>query len=338
MEVFTRVVKAEAREHKVHPIRDYLARLQWDRIPRLDRWLTTYGQAKDTTYVRAVGALVLIAAVRRVRQPGCKFDEFLILISNQGLNKSTALRTLCPDDSWFSDDLPLGVDAKGVIERTRAKWLIEASDLQGYARSQVEHLKAMLSRQTDGPARLAYARESVEVHRQFVLVGTTNHGQFLRDRTGNRRFWPVQVKSFDIPALLRDRDQLWAEAAHREAAGESIRLTRELWPVAACEQAARQVEDRWADILREVLVVDGKLADRIVLGTVWDALGISVDRSDERASERVNAIMQSLGYEKKNARGKTDGDTRVAKRWCLTGQPEQLDIVEEPAPLKEEKM
>jgi predicted P-loop ATPase len=112
-----------------------------------------------------VSALPLIAAVRRVRQPGCKFDELLILESEQGALKSGALRALCPDESYFSDDLPLGVDSKLTIERTMGKWIIEASELYGCRGREVEQLKAFLSRQADGPVRLAYARLPVVVPR-----------------------------------------------------------------------------------------------------------------------------------------------------------------------------
>jgi hypothetical protein len=112
------VVDVEAHRSSVHPVCDYLAGLAWDGIPRLDDWLVTYGGAEPSDYVRAVAALPLIAAVRRVRQPGCKFDELLVLEGVQGGLKSSALRALCPDESWFSDDLPLGVDSKHVVERS----------------------------------------------------------------------------------------------------------------------------------------------------------------------------------------------------------------------------
>jgi hypothetical protein len=163
---FEIVVKDLARRHSFHPVRDYLDRLVWDGEPRINTWLSTYGKAEDTapdssedqSYLEAVSSIFLIAAVRRVRLAGCKFDELLILEAPQGTLKSSALRVLCPDDNWFSDDLPLGVSAKEIIERTAGKWIIEASELQGYTNAQVDHLKGMLARQIDGPVRLAYGR------------------------------------------------------------------------------------------------------------------------------------------------------------------------------------
>ena len=115
---FNVVVFDTAWANQVHPVRDYLDSLTWDGAPRVDRWLITYGKAADTEYTRAVGAIVPIAAVRRVRHPGSKYDEMLVLESEQGKLKSSALQALCPEPGWFSDDLPLNVDAKQIIERT----------------------------------------------------------------------------------------------------------------------------------------------------------------------------------------------------------------------------
>jgi predicted P-loop ATPase len=152
---FEIVLKDLARRNSFHPVREYLDALKWDGTPRINSWLVTYAGAVDNasdsseerSYLEAVSSIFLIAAVRRVRSPGAKFDELLVLEAAQGTLKSSALQALCPRDDWFSDDLPLGVTAKEIIERTTGKWLIEASELQGYSNAQVDHLKSMLSRQ-----------------------------------------------------------------------------------------------------------------------------------------------------------------------------------------------
>jgi hypothetical protein len=241
----TRIVVNDAAQlNGFHPVRDYLDALQWDGKPRVDRWLTTYAGAEDSDYTRAVGALQLIAAVRRIRQPGCKFDEMLIFEQpTQGTDKSSALAILAVNDDWFTDDLPLNVDSKRVIEAVRGRWIVECAELSGMKKADIAHLTAMLSRRVDR-ARMAYGRLPVDVPRQFVPFGTTNKTEYLRDTTGNRRFWPVRMQRFDLAALRRDRDQLWAEAVAREAKGESIRLRRELWPLAAREQRQRLADDR----------------------------------------------------------------------------------------------
>lgn len=296
---FEKVMNNIGADNPFHPVNDYLNSLKWDGIQRIDHWLHTYGDANDDVYVQTVGALVLIAAVRRIRQPGCKFDEMLVLESGQGQSKSTALRTLCPKDDWFSDDLPLNVDAKQIIERTLGKWLIEASDLTGGRKADRDHLKSMLSRQIDGPARLAYAHNPVERARQFIIIGTTNSNNYLGDPTGGRRFWPVIVKPFKISKLVVDRDQLWAEAVTREQAGDSIRLPEKLWVVAGTEQEARREEDAWEDTINEyipLLKVHATGRVQVTTAKLWDVLNIEVKNRDRLASMRISEIMQRLGF------------------------------------------
>ncbi len=308
LDTLRRVVVADAHEAAVHPVREYLARLTWDGVERLDTWLLDYGGAPDTDYVRAVGALPLLAAVRRVRQPGAKFDELLILESPQGTGKSSGLRALCPRDEWFSDDLPLGADSKQVIERTAGRWLIEAAELHGNRGREGEQLKAFLSRQTDGPVRLAYARMPVTIPRQFVLIGTTNaQTGYLKDMTGARRFWPVTVASFDVEALTRDRDQLWAEAAAREAAGVSIRLDPSIWEAAGVEQEARRAGDPWEPILDPLFSGDSITQPvRVPVASVWETLGMQANMLDNRHADRVAAIAQRFGFPLKRKR-RVDG-------------------------------
>jgi len=307
-DLFDTVLRVTARETQYHPVRDYLTSLTWDGTPRLDTWLIDHARASDSDYVRAVGAMVLIAAVRRVMSPGCKFDDLLVLESPQGQNKSTALRTLCPREDWFSDDLPLGVDAKLTIERTAGKWIIEAAELLNMRKAQVEQLKAFLSRQVDGPVRLAYARHPTTMPRQFIIVGTTNSTSYLRDPSGNRRFWPVRVRAFNITTVREVRDQLWAEAAHRERAGESIRLHPRLYRAASDEQEERRTEDPWESLLDAAVGTRAGDRQRVTNDEVWTALGVPVDRRDERAADRVATILQRMGFRRmsvKDQRGVT---------------------------------
>lgn len=310
---FEKVVADMTYDNVFHPVRDYLHSLRWDGTARISRWLATYGGAVDasegsetTTYLEAISAIVLIAAVRRALHPGCKYDEMLVLEAEQGFNKSGALRSLCPLDEWFSDDLPLDCEAKEIIERTLGKWIIEASDLVGGRKADRDHLKSMLSRQVDGPARMAYARTPVERARQFIIVGTTNSAEYLADTTGARRFWPVRVQRFDIEAIARDRDQLWAEAVQREADGESIRLPEELWTAAGEHQEARREVDAWEEMLQGVVeklepTAIGRL--QVVTNDLWKALGVEVARRDRLGARRISEIMQLFGFERTKVRG-----------------------------------
>jgi predicted P-loop ATPase len=326
---FEQVVKDAAWKNAHHPVLSYLQSLIWDHVPRIDRWLINYGGADDTEYIRAVGALVLIAAVKRVRQPGCKFDEMLVLESpQQGVLKSTALRVLCPNESWFSDDLPLGADAKQIIERTTGKWIIEASELHGSHQREAEHLKSFLSRQVDGPVRMAYDRLATEVPRQFVIIGTTNSVTgYLKDFSGARRFWPVRIVKFDVEALARDRDLLWAEAYHRELAGESTRLPERLYSLAAAEQEARRLIDPWEEHL-----VDSGIdfsAPKIEASLIWDVLQmVSANQRDNRHASRIAEIMQRFGYtEKRKLWIESDNGRRYVACWVKEDEPQQEDLL-----------
>lgn len=308
-ELFCRVIDSEARQHPFHPVRDYLDSLTWDKVPRLDAWLSTYAGAEDTEYTRSVGSLALRAAVARVYDPGKKWDELLVLESPQGWGKSSALRALCPDPRWFSDDLPIGVDSKIVIERTKGIWIVEIADLFGMSKREVDQVKGFLSRQKDGPVRLAYGRDSTYVERQFICIGTTNRTVYLRDATGNRRFWPVRIKRFDVAGIERDRDLLWAEARARKH--EPIRLDVDMWAEARQQQLSREVEDPWQPEIEEILKkppahffkrdTKGKMiknAIRVTSAQIYETMGITPDRRDDRTQSRLTDILHKLGFKK----------------------------------------
>src|SRR5215212_7123557 len=163
----------------------------------------------------------------------------VVLISpTQGTEKSSALAVLAVKEDWFVDDFPLGEGSQKVMEQTEGKWIVEAAELKGIRAREAEHLKASLSRRSDR-ARKAFGHLPSEQRRQFVIFGTTNEQRFLRDPSGNRRFWPVEIERFDLKALRENRDQMWAEASYFEKQGESIRLAQELWAKAAEEQQER---------------------------------------------------------------------------------------------------
>jgi hypothetical protein len=321
-EFFWDVVIDLARRNSFHPVRDYLAGLVWDGVPRIDRWLTTYGGARADAYTSAVGGLILVAAVRRIRQPGCKFDEMLLLISEkQGKFKSTALRELTGDD-YFTDSFPLDADDKIVIEQTSGKWIVEAGELKGMR--EADSLKALLSKQVDR-ARLAYGKQPVEQPRHFIVIGTSNKSKPLSDPTGNRRFWPVGIGQFDVEAIRRDRDQLWAEAAHREAQGVSIRLPESLWAEAGRHQEAHRGRDAWHDVMVDVLGDKDDpecLCGKVKSEDAWRIVGVPKERRDQKANDRFGTVMKDLGFQKGQRRF---GGPRA--EYCyLRGEEETRDL------------
>src|SRR5262249_55774793 len=212
---------------------------------RIDTWLSVYCGADDNSLNRAFGRKFLLAAVRRVKQPGCKFDNIMVLESKQGTLKSTLGRVLAGDEN-FSDADILESDKREQQELCEGTWIYEIAELSGLHKSDVEKVKAFASRQED-KARPAYARRVSIRKRTCVFFGTTNSDQYLQDQTGNRRFWPVPIIKVDIEAVRRDRDQLWAEAVVSEATGEALYLSEELWPDAEARQESRLIPDLLVD-------------------------------------------------------------------------------------------
>ena len=307
-----------ALEYQFDPIIDYLDALKWDGKKRIDTWLTVYLGAEDTPLHRAMGRKWLLAAVRRVRQPGCKFDNIPTLEGPQGSLKSTLVREMAGDRENFSDADILQSDKREQQELCEGVWFYEIAELSGLHKGEVEKVKAFASRQED-KARAAYARRVSVRPRTCVFVGTTNDDEYLQDQTGNRRFWPIRIGRIDIEAFRRDRDQLFAEAVVGEATGESLVLPEELRPDAAALQDSRVVSDPWADrlgMLREkdelikfasvsggnieqVTNAEGELVLRVTSEFILTAvLKIAPDRQNNAQFKKVAAIMRKWGWTK----------------------------------------
>lgn len=237
-----------------HPIKDYLSTLTWDGTSRIDSLLIDYLGAEDCDYVRAVTRKTLVAAIARIYKPGTKFDSILVLNGAQGMGKSTLFALL--GKQWFSDSLSIAdMKDKTAPEKLQGYWLLEISELTGMKKVDVETVKSFITR-TDDKFRQAYG-VSVESHpRSCVIVGTTNSdGGFLRDITGNRRFWPVRVSgnSKYRPWELRDVDQIWAEAIYYYEQGEQLYLTPTLADAAYTMQRDAMESDVREGLVEEYL-------------------------------------------------------------------------------------
>lgn len=302
-------------KNKFDPVCDYLDALVWDGLPRLDRWLVTYTGAEDSDLNREFGRIALIAAVRRARYPGTKFDPILVLEGQMGTGKSTVFVTLAGVEN-HSDQTILGKQDREQQELLGGVWIFEIADLAGMKKAEVEHLKAFASR-THDRARGAYGFFRDDQPRRGIVAATTNHDQYLKE--ADRRFWPVKTTTVDIPALKRDRDQLWAEAAQREREGASIVLRQELWSAAGSEQLAREEGDPWDDILVEAVGTIEQGEERISNTDLLSiVLKIDASRQKDFDFKRLKRRMMRLGwtYQEKTMRiaGKpTRGYTRPAK-------------------------
>ena len=202
-----------ADRHRYHPVREYLGGLVWDGRKRAGRLLIDYLGADDCELNRHVMELWLAAAVARVEFPGCKFDHTLILSGPQGIGKSTLFEVL--GGEWFNGNLSAVGQDKAVLEQLLGSWIVELQELDSFRKSEASSIKAFLTN-TNDKFRGAYKEDSDDHPRQCVFAGTTNEGVFLRDDTGERRFWVVPVTGGN-PNTIRNelgriRDQIWAEA------------------------------------------------------------------------------------------------------------------------------
>ena len=235
-------VNVVAQEHSFHPVRDYLDGCIWDGVPRVDTLLIDCFGAEDNVYTRAVTRKTLVAAVARIYRPGCKFDYMLTLRGPQGIGKSTLFAKL--GGAWFSDTFTT-MQGKEAYEQVQGVWIMEVGELAGMRKAEAETIKLYISKQVDR-FRPAYGRRLQEFPRQCVFVGTTNEEQFLRDTTGNRRFWVVDTPNEPTTDLWEEMtpdtvQQIWAEAVELYKAGEKLYLPKNL------EAMAREVQERYEE-------------------------------------------------------------------------------------------
>lgn len=247
--------------HSYHPIRDYLNGLTWDGTPRLERLIIDYIGAEDTELNRVMTRKHFTAAVTRVFKPGCKYDYCLVMTGPEGAGKSTLLNKM--GGQWFNDSITT-TEGKEGMDQLRRAWIIEMGELASIKRSDVESIKAYLSKRVD-IYRAAYARRTAEHPRQCIFCGTTNEALFLKGDNGNRRFWVIAVDptlrkySAWQDAIDRDRDQLWAEAMHYYQQGEKLYLDDRL--EAQAKQRQAEYNDDHDDPLADMLLnfLDAKL-------------------------------------------------------------------------------
>ena len=314
LENITNGILVVSRRNTKHPVRDYLKSLRWDGVKRLDSWLVDYmGAEGPEDYVSAIGTKTLCAAVGRIMEPGCKWDYVLIFEGLQGIGKSTTCSILAGAE-WFTDQIG-DISNKDVVETMRGKWLIELGELTTLRKYEAEHLKHFITQRAD-KVRKAYARRAEEYPRQCVFIGTTNRQDYLKDETGNRRFWPVKVGAVSFSKLATDRDQLWAEAVERWLEGEALFLPRNIEDVARQMQAERMERDAWEEIIEDVLSSGDFIANEgFTLMELWNQMAKMSDIDGLKfgmpQQHRLGRCLCMMGYTKRLARR---GD-RVTKLW-----------------------
>lgn len=299
----TEAVLAVAQRNHIHPVRAYLEGIVWDGVVRLNTWLHDYLGVDQSEYSAAVGAKWLVQAVARILRPGCQADAMLILEGVQGAKKSTVLEAMTGRE-WFTDQIADLAQGKEPSQDLAGKWVVEIAELDAMRRADNSRIKSFLTRRTDH-FRASYGRHAEDRPRQCVFAGTTNHGAYLSDETGARRFWPVEVGAINVEAVRRDRDQLWAEAVARFDSGEVWYLDRaELIDAASAQQDARYQSDALEDPIAawlksprtEMLIATGgRITMAALLG---DALGLDKVKWGMSEQIRVGRAMTRLGWRK----------------------------------------
>jgi len=296
--------------HKFHPIKEYLNSLLWDGEERVNTLFIDYLGAEDNNYVRIVARKILVAAVARVFNPGCKFDNMPVLSGPQGIGKSTIIKKL--GQEWYSDSLTT-VNGKEAYEQLQGVWILEMGEMMATKKADIEATKHFLSK-TEDIYRVAYGRRTSRFPRQCIFIGTTNDREFLRDKTGNRRFWPIDVginkrtKSVFDDLTEYEINQIWAEALQLYKDGEKLYLTGDEEKEAQRQQDEHSEESAKSGLIEEYL---NKL-----LPEDWYELSIPEKRNFIQGTEFGEAKEGTLRRDK----------TCVMEIWVelFNGDPKQL--------------
>ncbi|CAE6880227.1 VapE domain-containing protein [Paraburkholderia domus] len=318
-----------ADRNRYHEVRDYLDGLQWDGKERLRSWLVNYALAPDTEYVRLVAFKFLLGAVGRVMKPGCKMDNVLILEGVQDAGKSALFRTLW-GEKWFTD-ANIVIGDKDTFSVMAGKWLIELAELDALSKSDSSNAKRFFTTAVD-TYRPPYARRAIDVPRQSVFGGTVNFDTYLKDESGNRRYWPVKAGTpLDLRGLAQDRDQIWAEAYQaylewQKANDEAGGILPAPWqvlphekPLFSTEQEARYEGDIYETMIARHIAMLSKVTMEDILG---DCLKLEIAKWSPAEQRRVGKAMKSLGWIRKR-------ESSGNREWYYTPP----DPVDAPAPV-----
>ena len=287
-----------SRDNGYHPIKGYLDGLIWDGVKRLDTWLTGYAGVPENVYTKDISRKVLTAMVARIYEAGTKFDHMLILEGKQAVGKSTLCSIL---GGKYYGELTCDVSSTTqTIEALQNKWVVEFTELDSFRSSSISSLKAFITRQVDS-ARLAYARSVSVVPRQNIFIGTVNPTKngYLKDVTGNRRYWIVKVKQIDFEGLRDARDQLFAEAKELWFSKKEKLFLDNPKSDMMCRSIAdqRMFVDSWRDYIVKYIINNDHLNTITIQTIIEDVLNISSGNIDRNKIVRIRNIMARLGYD-----------------------------------------
>lgn len=278
---------------KVNPLTDLLESLEWDGKSRIEHFLQIAVKCEDTPYNREVSRLIFAGGIHRAYRPGCKFDDMPVLVGAQGGGKSTLVRWLNIDDRYFREIKT--ISGKEGIEALRGVWIGEVAELMAMTRvKEAEAVKAYITAQEDS-YRAPYNRYVETIPRRCTFIGTTNNPQFLSDKTGNRRFYPVKCEEDGYALLARETEikelirQCWAEALALFKAGKLDPYAKKDLLGDIKEAQENAMEDDWrVGAIRDYLEYSKKSAgSRVCVIELWHC---ALDESDDRKPERADSI------------------------------------------------
>jgi predicted P-loop ATPase len=319
-----------ANKNRVHPIREWLKRLTWDGVPRIDTWLKDYmGAVGPEPYLGEVSRKTLLGLVARVMKPSCQFDQVPVLEGAQGVGKSTVGRILAGDD-WYCDTLP-DIKDKDSMLNLQGAWIVEISELAALRHaSSLESYKAFFTRRIDR-IRAPYGKRWQDVPRQCVFFGTTNSDDYLRDKTGNRRFWPVKVHGCKFDELKAVREQLFAEAYSKHVSDPDARLDLrgEALDQAFLEQSHRLADDQSTLMLSKFETFEQEQLEKdpedrfdltkFQIADLFNGIGpFSMYASQSQFLHYAGEALRQLGYEKKH--------TKRGKFWIKNAPEKSIEM------------
>lgn len=303
---------AVAHRNAFHPVQNYLNGLRWDGKERLGRLFQDYfnGELPDdpaeadrvVAYLEQTSQCFMVSAVARIRRPGCKVDYLPVLVGPQGYHKSQAIRALCADPAWFSDDLSTDLMERDTKESLTGKWIVELAEMP-HGKKEVERVKAFFSRQTDRYRR-AYDRTTNDWPRQCVFMGSSNDLELI-DHTGNRRNWPVEVAApIDVDRIVADRDQLWAEAVELYESGYAWWLATNIEELAGEQQGRFQEEDIWTGELSDWITLRNERPFTLA-EAMTGALGFQDRKQIPKGEQtRASGCLKTLGFRRRRVRAR----------------------------------
>lgn len=320
-----------AKEHRIHPLQDFLNALAWDGVPRIDSWLATYTGASGGEYATKVGRYFLLNLIRRAFEPGCVMRSVLVLEGAQNIGKSTIARMLAAP--WFSDT-PFRVGDKDAYQVLQGNWVYEISELDSFSRAEASAVKAFIS-STKDRFRAPYERSVADHLRQVCFIATTNAVEYLKDWTGNTRFWPLRCTKIDLDGFAKVRDQLLAESVAIYRAGGAITHpdADEDARLFDPERSIRMSVHPWFDITAKYLR-DNQDIRSVTVNEMLDkcfSMSAAEMGRDAQAEQRVGRALQKLGWTKKRDSTPDEDGTR-ARRWHRPEPKAEVEVDDVPVP------